>query len=98
MVFVVARFRTFGSAAAAPFIRPSGADSSVAGPFLTEKLLGASRHFASAERRVRPGSLVGKVHEHDIVEELSVNLASELLGVDFHRTDRLTLPIEDIQA
>ena len=91
MVFVVARLGALGGAAAAALVGAAGADAGVAGALLAEQLLGAAGHLAAAQRRVRAGPLVGQVHQHDVVQQLLVDLAAELGRIDLDRADRLTL-------
>src|SRR5262249_46901179 len=76
-----------GGAAAAALVGPPGADAGVAGTLLAEELLGAAGHLAAAEGRVGAGPLVGEVHQDDVVEQLAVDDAAELRGVDVDLPD-----------
>ena len=96
-VLVVARLGALGGAAAAPLVGPLRADAGVAGALLAEQLLGAAGHLAAAQRRVRARPLVGQVHQHDFVQQLLVDLAAEVGGVDLDRPDRLALAVEHRQ-
>ena len=68
VVLVIARLGALGGTAAAPLVGAAIADAGIAGPLLAEEFLGAAGHLAAA-RSVEcvPASLVGQVHQHDVV-------------------------------
>src|SRR5262249_10622709 len=98
VVFIVARLGALGGAAAAALVGAARADAGVAGALLAEQLPGAARDLTAAQRGVRAGALVREVHQHDLVQELLVDLAAELGGVNLHRANGLPLGVENVQS
>src|SRR5262249_31908315 len=98
VVLVVTRLRALGRAAAAALVGAARSDAGVAGALLAEQLLRAAGHLAAALRRVRPGPLVGQVHDHHVVQQLAIDLAAELGGVHLDGADRITLAVENWQC
>ena len=47
---------------------------------------------------MRPSALIGKVHQHNFMEELAVDSAAELRRIDVDLADLLPLPIYHIKA
>ncbi len=98
MVFIVARLRALGRAAAAALVGAFGADAGVAGPFLPKQLFGAAGNFAAAQGGMRAGPLVGQVHEHHFMKKLLVDLAAEFGRIDLHGADSLALAVHHVKA
>src|SRR5205807_2369532 len=95
MVLVIAGLRALGRAAALALVGPPRARPGVAGALLAEQLLGAAGDLAATQSRMRTSPLVGEIHQHDIMEKLLVDLATELLWVHLHGTYRFAVSIED---
>jgi hypothetical protein len=98
MVFVVAGLRPLGRTAAAPLVGPSGAHASVAGPFLAEEFLGRTGDLAAAQGRVGAGTSVGFIHQNNFVQQLAIDLAAEIGGIDLDDTDFFALAIKHVEC
>jgi hypothetical protein len=84
-----------GDAAALALVGPLGAGAGVAGALLAEDLLARARDVRPAPGIDRADPPRGQVHQHHVVQQLLVDLAAEVGGIDRLLADPLAGGIVD---